>query len=585
MRAGPHCLCANGGARQIVMPRVEPLDAFDVAALLDEIGQRLELAGESPFKSRAYFRAAESLRALSEPLAHVVQRGELRAVPGVGEAIAEKIDTMLRTGTHRTLDRLRQEYPPGVLELLAVPGLKPDRAGALHRKLGIAGLSELEAAARAGKLRSDKEFGAWLEAKVLEGIALARARAVSQRIDEAYGQLQGACAALVAAGVGVLAADISGQARRGCEVVDELVVTAVVDEGTDAPATFHGARVVASTRHGYPFAQLYSTGAPAHIEQLEARAASIGLTLSPRGLASGSGPVRCRDESDVYAALQLQYVAPELRDGRGEVEMAASSTLPALIALNDVRGILHSHTSASDGTETLADMAEATRILGCEYYGVADHSQLAAYAGGLSEERVREQHRLADRLNDDYRGTGFRILKGIECDIRSDGSLDFPDAVLAAFDFVVASVHSRFTLDREAQTARIVRAVSNTFTTILGHPTGRLLLRRPEYALDIDAVMRACADHGVAIEINADPHRLDLDWRHHRRALDLGCNVSIDPDAHSIAGLATVRWGVLVARKGGVPPERNLTCWGLEKLGNWLAERRHRAARAAGLSG
>jgi DNA polymerase (family 10) len=269
-----------------------------------------------------------------------------------------------------------------------------------------------------------------------------------------------------------------------------------------------------------------------------------------------------------------------LREGRGEVERAIKGKLPPLVADPDLRGILHAHTDLSDGVDTLEVMAEATRERGYQYFGVADHSKSAHYAGGLSIEEVLQQHLAIDRLNQSS-GKDFRILKGIESDILSDGSLDYPDEVLERFDFVVASVHSRFKLDRETQTERILRAVANPYTTILGHMTGRQLLRRPGYELDIEKILKACAEHCVAVEINANPWRLDLDWRWHQRALELGCIMSINPDAHSAREIDLTHWGVEMARKGGVSAKRVLNCFTLPQLMQHLRKRRTMHARAA----
>jgi DNA polymerase (family X) len=278
--------------------------------------------------------------------------------------------------------------------------------------------------------------------------------------------------------------------------------------------------------------------------------------------------------------LGLQFIEPELREGRDELQKASKNSLPKLVVDKDLRGILHSHTTASDGTETLEAMAEATRKRGFEYFGVADHSQSAHYAGGLSLEEITEQHREADRLNKRY-GKCFRILKGIEADILGNGSLDYPDPMLSDFDFVVASVHSRFKMSEKEQTKRILKAIENPYTTIFGHMTGRQLQRRPGYEVDIDQILRACAEHSVAVEINAHPWRLDLDWRWHQKALDYGCMLSINPDAHSIRELDHMHWGVEMARKGGVPPDRVLNAMTLGKLLRHLQRRRQTASRAA----
>ena len=269
-----------------------------------------------------------------------------------------------------------------------------------------------------------------------------------------------------------------------------------------------------------------------------------------------------------------------MREGRGEIERAIKGKLPKLVTDGDLCGILHCHTDASDGTETLEAMATATRKRGFQYFGVADHSKSAHYAGGLSVEQIEEQHREADGLNKSF-GKDFQILKGIESDILADGSLDYPDKVLERFDFVVASIHGRFKLDRKAQTDRLLKAVSNPQTTILGHMTGRQLLRRLGYDIDVEKVLRACAKHGVAVEINAHPWRLDLDWRWHQKALDCGCIFSINPDAHSIRELDHMHWGVEMARKGGVSPDRVLNAMPLAKLQRHLRHRRRSASHAA----
>ena len=325
---------------------------------------------------------------------------------------------------------------------------------------------------------------------------------------------------------------------------------------------------------------LHATGSARHLEQLAKLAADKGFALKSDGLYRGKKLVASATENDIYDALGLQFIEPELREGRDEMKLAAKRSLPQLVGDKDLHGILHCHTTASDGTETLETMAEATRKRGFEYFGVADHSISAHYAGGLSLDEIAEQHREADKLNKRY-GKSFRILKGIEADILGDGSLDYPDRVLGKFDFVVASIHSRFKMTKKEQTDRILKAIENPHTTIIGHMTGRQLQRRPGYEIDIDRILKACAEHGVAVEINAHPWRLDLDWRWHQKALEYGCTFSINPDAHSIRELDHMHWGVEMARKGGVPPDRVLNAMPLAKLLRHLQRRRQTASRAA----
>jgi ferritin-like metal-binding protein YciE/histidinol phosphatase-like PHP family hydrolase len=325
----------------------------------------------------------------------------------------------------------------------------------------------------------------------------------------------------------------------------------------------------------YGVTLLLATGSKAHLGALRRIAAERNLTLDERGLCSGNRVIAAATEEQIYKALGMQPIPPELREGRDETEEALAGTLPELVTDADIKGILHAHTNRSDGTDTLETMVEATLARGYQYFGVADHSQSAHYAGGLNTDEVAKQQAEADRLNQKY-GRAFRIFKGIESDILADGSLDFPDEVLDKFDFVVASVHGRFKLDRETQTERILGAVVNPYTTILGHMTGRQLLRRPGYEIDIERVLAACAEQGVAVEINANPWRLDLDWRWHGTALRLGCMMSINPDAHSTREIDLTHWGVEMARKGGVPKERILNCLSGGELASYLAKRRDR---------
>jgi DNA polymerase (family X) len=334
-----------------------------------------------------------------------------------------------------------------------------------------------------------------------------------------------------------------------CNLIDVMPGRAA-EQNTGSAETVNR-RIVCFRRVNLPFSitLLLATGSSSHIDELRFLARSKGLVLDEKGLRRGSTIIASQNEEEIYRNLELPLIPPELREGTGEIARAQAGALPRLVTDSDIRGVLHAHTDLSDGVDTLEAMAEATRAHGYEYFGVADHSRSAHYAGGLSIDEIAAQHAEIDRLNRKQSG-GFRILKGIESDILADGSLDYPDEVLASFDFVVASVHSRFRLDREAQTERIVRAVMNPRTTILGHMTGRQLLRRPGYDVDIPRVLAACARYGVAVEINANPRRLDLDWRWHQTALELGCMMSINPDAHSTREIDLMHWGVEMAPQG-----------------------------------
>ena len=557
-------------------------NAPQVAKLLREYAQRTALRGGNPYyRAKAYSRAADSLAALAEPLDRLVEEERLTEIPGVGEAIADIITKLHGTGTHPSLEKLRKELPDGVLEMLTVPGLRPEKVLRLYKDLGIASLADLEAAAKDDRIRKAKGLGAALQTKVLQNLAIVKGGEGRRHMHRAAALLEHAKAALERTRPQLRHVTIAGDFRRGCELVADLALVAEEPGPEKEPATLDSSdlKIYVADRKHFGGALLHATGSPEHLEQLRALAEKNGMRLEPDGLHKGRSVVAAK-EADIYRALGLPFIEPELREGRGEIERATKGKLQKLVTDDDLHGILHCHTDASDGTETLARMAKATRQRGFQYFGVADHSKSAHYAGGLSVEQIEQQHREANRLNKTF-GNEFRILKGIESDILADGSLDYPDEVLDRFDFVVASIHGRFKLDRKAQTDRLLRAVSDPHTTILGHMTGRQLLRRPGYDIDIEKVLRACAKHDVAVEINAHPWRLDLDWRWHQAALDFGCMMSINPDAHSIPELDHMHSGVEMARKGGVSPDRVLNAMPLAKLRRHLQRRRKTASRAA----
>jgi DNA polymerase (family X) len=551
------------------------LDALEVADLLLEIGRRAMLESGNPYKAKAYIRAAEGLRTLITPLGEVIRRSQLRAMPGIGDAIARCIMELREKGTDEGLERLRAKYPASLLQLLAIPRLKPSAIVKLHKELGITSLAEAEEAAREGRLRKVKGLGALVERKILEGAVLASGPPGTMRANRAEELLAHAGEALKAEGAGNIT--IAGDFRRGCELISDLRLVATskaAGQITHERLGTVGVDICPNEKQGSVL--LFATGSTKHLEQLEAVARDKKLVLGVEGIGPPGAQAACRTEAAIYRRLGLPFIPPELREGEDEIALAKVGKLPKLIEEKDLKGVLHIHTDASDGMNTLREMAEATRELGYQYLGVSDHSRAAHYAGGLSIDEVLRQGELVDALNAEF-GRSFRILKGIESDILSDGSLDYPEEVLAGFDIVVASVHSGFRRNKAEQTARIIKAVSKPYTTILGHPTGRLLLHRPGYEVDIDAVLKACAAHGVAVEINSNPHRMELDWRWHRRALELGCLLSINPDAHSLGELSLVRWGVRLARKGGVAKEHVLNAMSLSRLLQHLKRRKRHA--------
>ncbi|MEJ7810375.1 MAG: DNA polymerase/3'-5' exonuclease PolX [Gemmatimonadaceae bacterium] len=578
------------------------MDPRTVAHVLEQIADFLELQGENRFKSRAYAIAARAVRALdADSLRDMHRSGALASVAGLGPATLGVIGELVETGESSYFERLRESMPAGLIEMLRVPGLGTAKIHAIHQGLGLGSVRELEDAARDGRLASLKGFGPKTAERILKGVALLREtrdyvlshRALAEAI-----RLR----ASIESHPDVERAAIAGSVRRRSEVVRDIdIVAACRSAPAEVAASFARApgvrevtgaggrsvciRFVDGTKldlHCVTPAQFgvalwRSTGSADHVTALRARAAERGFTIVEDELrAPGDAAVAIADELALYSALGLPYIEPELREGRGEIEAGARGTLPTLITATDIRGVLHCHSQYSDGKATIAEMAAAAKARGWSYLGISDHSQAAFYAGGLSPERVLEQHAEIDRVNEQL--DGFRVLKGVEADILADGRVDYDDETLSRFDYVVGSVHSRFGLDQRAMTDRVLRAMDDPHLTILGHPTGRLLLAREPYAIDMHAVLEKAAEMGVAVELNADPHRLDLDWRLCRTAKELGVSVEIGPDAHSTPGLDNVEIGIGIARKGWLEAGDVLNTRGADEV-----VRRARARRDSAL--
>jgi DNA polymerase (family 10) len=544
-----------------------------VAVALEEIAVLLELRGENPFKSNAYHNAARAIEQLSEDLGRLVEEDRLSEIPGIGSTMRTTITSLVRDGRTPLLDELRASTPPGLVRMLRLPGLGPKKIKALAES-GVSDLEMLKAACEAGTIAKLKGFGAKTQTKILAGLAFVDSAGQRIRLDEATA-LATAIVSLLRRVPGVHQIEPCGSLRRRRETVGDLDILVSAAEPAPVMAAFtemagvaqivsrgetlssviipvgpgaHRSELRADLRvvskAQFPFALAYFTGSKAHNVKMRGRAKDRGWRLNEYAMSD----VPCGTEADIYAALDLEYVHPELREDTGEIDAAAARTLPKLVTVRDIKGVFHNHTTASDGIGTLAEMAAAAQDLGFEYLGIADHSQSLAMARGLTPDRIKEQHRQIDKLNETF--DGFRIFKGTECDILADGSLDFDDAVLASFDYVVASVHTLFGQSREDMTARLVKAVRHPQVTMLGHATGRLLLRREGYSVDLDAVLRAAAETGTMIEINAQPHRLDLDWVHCKKAKSMGIKLVINPDAHSPGELELFTYGVDVARRG-----------------------------------
>jgi DNA polymerase (family 10) len=547
------------------------LDKMRIAAILDEIGTFLELKGENPFRCQAYHNAARAIAQLEGDLGEWIEQKRLTEIPGIGKDLAQKIETLYKTGRLEQYEELRREIPAGLLELLRVPGLGPKKAKALYDNLGIDSLSKLRQACQEGRVAKLRGFGEKTQQKILEGLAfldktgkrvlLAEAEYLADRICGELRKLKE-----------IIRIQACGSLRRRKETVGDLDILVssnhpkiVMDKFVSLPeviqVTAHGEtkssvvlenglncdlRVVSDEQ--FPFALHYFTGSKEHNIAMRARAQQFGLKLNEYGLEGEKGAIRAKDEADIFHALKLDYIPPELRENTGEIEAAAEHRLPKLVEWKDLRGTFHCHTDWSDGRNSLEEMAEAAREMGWQYLGIADHSQSLGVARGLDPDRVRQQFAEIDRLNKKWKD--FRILKGTECDVLPDGRLDYPDELLEQFDYVVISVHSHFNMSKEEMTRRIVRAMQHPKVTMLGHATGRLLLRRDGYPLDLDQVLKIAAENKVMIEINGQPDRMELDWVHVKHAKSLGVMLVLNPDAHSTTELRYVRYALDVARRG-----------------------------------
>lgn len=552
------------------------MDRTGVVRVLDQIGSLLELKGENPFRVRAFRTAARTIAAGTGDLASALDDGSLAAARGIGPAILQIVTDLVRTERSRVFEELRDQVPPVLLEMLAISGLGVAKARLIHEQLGVDTLTELEDAARDGRLARLPGFGPKSAENVLRGLTVLRRQRSALLVHHAAREAGEARAALARV-AGVTRAIVAGDVRRGLELVRDIVVVLVAEEaparvlerlaglpGVDelagqderrATLRFAGGslvQVVVTPPVNAGAVLVEATGNAAHLAELQTRAAARGLSFRGAALWRGSEFVPTPDERTLYDALGLPDIPPELREGMGEVARAEPG-LPRLLQGADLRGFLHCHTTYSDGTSSVADLARACEAAGYAYVGITDHSSSAAYAGGLKVEDLERQWTEVDAVNTAM--PGIRVLKGIEVDILEDGSLDYGDEVLRRFDFVIASVHTRFGQGAREMTARLLRALDQPRMTIMGHPTGRMFQQREAFAFDHDLVFGRAGDRGVAIEINADPHRLDLDWHLLPRARAAGAMISIGADAHNPAGLEHMTWGVAQARKAWLGPD------------------------------
>jgi DNA polymerase (family 10) len=583
------------------------MDKDQVASVLAEIGTLLELQGENPFRVNAYLNGARAVQQMEEDLGTVVREGRLTAIPGIGDTLRDKITTLVTTGKLPFYDDLKKKVPAGLLEMMRIPGLGPKKVKALHDQLGIDTLDKLKEACEDGRVAGLRGFGAKTQQKVLEGLQFLSEMGDRVRLDQALRVADGLVEGLRDF-PGVERLEVCGSIRRRKETIkdiDILVssdadplpimerfvslpgVVQVTGQGTTKSSVVvqkvmpSGQRItmnadlrVVSTGQ-FPFALHYFTGSKEHAKAMRVKAIQHDLKLNEYELAGAGRSVQCKDEADIFRALGMDYIAPELREETGEMDAAEKHTLPNLIEHGDICGLFHNHTEASDGANTLEEMARAAKELGLSYLGIADHSQSLGVANGLQPERLLKQIEEIDALN--KRLKGIKLFKGSEVDILGDGSLDYDDEILSQLDYVVASVHTLFGMSRQEMTDRIVRAVRHPRVTMLGHATGRLLLKREGYQVDLEAVLQAAAESGCLIEINADPHRLDLDWIHCKRARAMGVMLVINPDAHSTGGLLNYHYGVDVARRGWLEKQHVFNTRTTAEVTRWLADRKKKA--------
>lgn len=551
---------------------------FEIARAFEELADLLELKGEDFFKIRAYRKAARVIAGLNEPVERLHESGGLAVVPGIGKNILAKVGEMIATGKMRKLEELRQEFPPGLLEIMDLPGIGPKRAGLLYRHLGVTTLDELEKEAHAKRVRELPGFGVKREQDIIRSIEMLRHRSGKVLLATAR-ELAGELREFVGNIPGVGRVDLTGSARRWRETVRDIDLLAMTGDAGGLFQAFSAhprvkevlsreddrvkvltwwgvvVELLAAKEEEYWPALLWSTGSRAHYRRLQELAREKGFFLTRNGISDERGrflPVS--SEEDIYNCLGLPLIPPELRENLGEIEFCLrEGRLPGLVNLSDVKGDLHVHTSWSDGINTLEQVVAYAREKGYEYIAITDHSRSLRIARGLSLERLKEQRRAIERINE--KSSSFRVLTGIEVDILPQGGLDCPDEVLAQLDVVIASVHTSFRQDRQTMTERILSAVRNKHVHVIGHLTGRLLGQREPYQLDLERILEEAREHGKCLEINASPDRLDLNEEHARLAKEFGLKMVISTDAHDLRRMDEMSYGVAVARRAWLGPE------------------------------
>jgi DNA polymerase (family 10) len=570
------------------------MDRREIAQVLDDMAVIFELTDENPFKIRAYQNAARVVEGMSD-LEERIASGSLTEVPGIGKNLADHITELYKTGKIKEHERLRKSIPPGVIDMLSIQGLGPKRVKIIYKELKATDIGQLELLCRVGAIRTRKHFGPKIEENILQGISYLR-----RHLGEHLSSNALAAAVEIFEKVKrhppVKRAEIAGSIRRRKELVKDIDIVASSDAPKKVMDFFTGLpevekveakgetksnvilksgisadlRVVSDKE--FPYALHHFTGSKEHNIAMRGRAQKMGMKMNEYGLFSVRGKqekiIPCKDETEIFARLGLEYIEPELREDMGEIAAAENGTLPKLVTEKDVKGIIHVHSNYSDGINTIEELARYSQKLGYSYLGICDHSQSAGYAGGLKPAEVKKQWEEINEVNKKLKG--FTVLKGIEVDILTNGSLDYNDELLEGFDLVIASVHSKFNMTEEEMTSRLIKAISHPNVDILGHPTGRLLLSREAYKVDMHKVIDAAAKYNVAIEINANPHRLDLDWRLCPYAHSKGVKIAVCPDAHTTDNIHDIFFGVGIARKGWLTKEDVVNAWPVEEFIRWL---------------
>jgi len=576
----------------------------DVAEKLREVYNLMQLAGENRFRAIAFDRAAQTIEGLSDEITKHIEEGTLIDIKGIGKSIAEDIRVFAETGTMPVLEAYKEKVPKGLIEWLNISGLGPKNIVKIHQTLGITEITELKEACQSGAVAELPGLGQKSADKIIKSIEYLEKFGERARLNQAL-EIAEPLFEFIKGLEGVQQCDIAGSLRRSRETIGDIdiLVAAGKDQAESIFDAFVNHELVvevlgrgdtkSSVRtdtgrqadlrivkpEEYPAALMYFTGSKEHNIVMRQRARERGMALNEYGLFKLSEqketdfdqPVKTESETDIYNKLGLNFIPPEHREDRGEFEFYSEHEKMELVIDEDIKGVVHAHSIWSDGKYTIRQMAEACMERGYEYLGLTDHSKTAAYAGGLTIDDVKKQWSEIDQLNEEFKKTGkkFRVFKGMESDILSDGSLDYPDEILEGFDFVIASVHSGLNMPLESMMARFEAAIKNPYTRIIGHPTGRLLLKREESKLDLNKLIELAAEHNTVIEINASPWRLDLDWRYGNKAKETGLITSINPDAHSIEGIDDIRYGVMIARKAKFDPARVLNTKSVEEFEEW----------------